>query len=251
VPLRVGIVPYLNVLPFFHRLREAAPNWTIEKEYPARLADGLDSGRFELAVLPTFDYLTRRGRYTLVPDVSIASDGPARSVLLVSDVPIEQVRVAERDACSHTSNALARVLLDGPLGRPDLVLSDEGTHNDADAREILKVRIGDRALCEGKHARYAIDMGQAWREWQGLPFVFAVWAGRGDKPWQDIGRFLGEMRDRNLCDLDTLLGESSHPLPAGYTIEEAKDYFGNCLYYRLGDRELAAIERFDELTRNR
>ena len=42
--------------------------------------------------------------------------------------------------------------------------------------------IGDAALLLGAPAAYpvAVDLGEAWKTWTGLPFVFAVWAARRD-----------------------------------------------------------------------
>jgi chorismate dehydratase len=40
------------------------------------------------------------------------------------------------------------------------------------------VVIGDHALTLRTRYPYVLDLGQAWKEWTGLPFVFAAWIGQ-------------------------------------------------------------------------
>ena len=177
-PVRVGAVNYLNSKPLICDLESLAPGADLVLDVPSRLADLLAEGRLDVALIPAIEYF-RAGGYTLVPDIAIASDGPVLSVTLFSKVPWADVRRVALDAGSRTSAALTQILLRRRYGvRPEVVpLPLDRAAEEADADAVLL--IGDRAM----HAclpgfRYAFDLGQEWRDWTGLPFVFAFWAVR-------------------------------------------------------------------------
>jgi chorismate dehydratase len=129
-----------------------------------------------------------------VRGLGIACRREATSVLLVSKVPPSEIRRLVADAASRTSVALARLLLAERWGcRPRLVaastaLAALGTRADA------AVVIGDPALLvRGSTGLLEIDLGAAWQEWTGRPFVFAVWAIRRGAPTG-----LGDLLERSL-----------------------------------------------------
>jgi chorismate dehydratase len=173
-PLRLGVVPYLNVAPLIHGL-EADPAFTLRREVPSRLADRLHAGEVDLGMIPSIEYAA--GEYAIVPGVGICSRGPVRSVNLFHRRPLREVRRIALDASSRTSVALLRVLL-----RERFQLEPEcqtmpppvgAMLENADAALV----IGDPALYfEGEAER--LDLGQEWTRWTGLPFVWAFWAGR-------------------------------------------------------------------------
>jgi chorismate dehydratase len=49
--------------------------------------------------------------------------------------------------------------------------------------------IGDRALEQRNKSKYSYDLGQAWKELTGLPFVFAVWVSNKPMDKQFIEKF--------------------------------------------------------------
>src|SRR5206468_1153348 len=114
-----------------------------------------------------------------VPDIAIASNGPVLSVTLFSRVPWQRIRRVALDEGSRTSAALTQVLLRKRYGvAPEVVpLPMDAAAEAADADAVLL--IGDRAMraCLPGFA-HAFDLGQEWRDWTGLPFVYAVWAVR-------------------------------------------------------------------------
>src|SRR5262249_34519255 len=149
---------------------ELAPQAELVLEVPSRLADLLDQGRLDVALIPVIEYF-RSGRYSLVPGISIASDGPVLSVTLFSRVPWSQIRRVALDEGSRTSAALTQVLLRKRYGlAPEVVpLPLSAPAEEADADAVLL--IGDRAMraCLPGFA-HAFDLGQEWHDWTGLPF---------------------------------------------------------------------------------
>ncbi|MEU6942487.1 menaquinone biosynthesis protein, partial [Streptomyces rubiginosohelvolus] len=133
------------------------------------------------------EYLRNADDLVAFPDIAVGCDGPVMSCVIVSQLPLEQLdraRVA-LGSTSRTSVRLAQLLLAERYGvRPDYYTCppDLGLMmQEADAA----VLIGDAALRANLHDAPRLglqvhDLGAMWKEWTGLPFVFAVWAARKD-----------------------------------------------------------------------
>ena len=247
--LRLGVVSFLNMFPLVNGLQAVAPEWEVHAAPPSTLLQGLNEGAFDLAMIPAFDYLTNRDRFGRLADSCIGSKGAAQSVLILSDVPISEAESLELDANSHTSNALAKILLGGPLNRPDMPLRPESESSRGEEHPVTCVRIGDRAMQERHRYKYCIDMGEAWNSWQKMPFVFAVWATRGQLPWLEISHYLAAVRDDNLQHIESRLGAFPSVLPQGLDNPAATFYLRHSLSYTFDEEKQKALERFGQLLR--
>ena len=106
--------------------------------------------------------------------------------------------------------------------------------------------IGDRAMKACLPGfEFAYDLGQEWHDWTGLPMVFAVWAvRRGVELGEAAGAFeqakqLGKRNAGAIAEREAKLLE----LDSGF----CRRYLTNIIRYDLGERELAGMERFQEL----
>src|SRR6266404_8596497 len=106
---RIGSVSYLNAKPLIYGL-EREKGIQVELEVPSRLLGGLRQGRFDVALLPVIDYQRCDG-LCLVPSGGIGCDGPTLTVRIFSRRPIEKIKTLACDTDSHTSVALARIVL--------------------------------------------------------------------------------------------------------------------------------------------
>src|SRR5690242_6171668 len=187
VPLRVGSVSFLNAKPLIYGLEHAA-GIDLGLDVPSRLLDGLRDGRFDVALLPVIDYQRMRGLRLLTAG-GICCDGPTLTVRIFSPVPIERIESLACDTDSHTSVALARILLADRYGvRPEFMdlhaTRDESAPSPA-RTNAARLLIGDKVVCEEpRDLPHQLDLGEAWRQWTGLPFVFAAWMAR---PGLDLG----------------------------------------------------------------
>jgi cyclic dehypoxanthinyl futalosine synthase len=179
--LRLAGVSYLNAQPLLHGLLSglAEDRMSLTLAEPAELGrklfeDEVDAGLAPVAVL------ANHGGLEVVPDIAIGCDGPVRSVKIVGDVPIEEMDEILLDASSRTSVVLARLIARERRG------GSEPKYCAKPAKDIVAsvggrvggLLIGDPALeAEGRFA-HELDLGQAWKELTGLPFVFAVWVAR-------------------------------------------------------------------------
>ena len=235
--LRLGVVSYLNAAPLAHGL-DAERSFSLERALPSRIAERLHAEEIDGGTIPSIEYA--RGSFEVVPGVAIASRGPVRSVMLFLRRRLEDVRSVGLDTSSRTSAALTRVLLRARLGRdPEYVPMAPDVHAMLERCDAGLV-IGDPALYyEGGSAR--LDLGEAWRELTGLPFVWAFWAGRPGAV------SAGEVRrlQRALADGLAALPEIARAWSGGSPQREALSvsYLRDNMAYALGEAEQRAALR--------
>ncbi len=241
--LRVGSVSYLNAKPLIHRL-EDDPRIDLRLAVPAMLLDGLNSGQFDIALLPVIDY-QRMPDGRIVPCGGIGCDGPTLTVRIFSRKPIETIDVLECDSESHTSVALARIVLAEHLGiRPRFVNRSE-PREDTDAMLL----IGDKVVTqEPRGFEHQLDLGAAWKEMTGKPFVFAVWTTRLGIDLGDLPDRLRRARDLGLSDLPGIVAQ--HAAAHGWPDNLALKYLSDYLKFEIGPAQLDAIRLFSELAAN-
>ena len=173
-PIRIGGVTYLNSRPLLFTLPRHLPEAEIVVNFPSRLADGLAAGRFDVALVPSIEYLRQPG-LRIASDAVVACDGPVLSVKLYGRVPVEQVQTLALDEGSRTSAALAQILHRERFDlRPRLLpLPLETTPAECEADAM--VVIGDRGMCPPREKlAFTWDLGEEWSKWTGLPFVVAL-----------------------------------------------------------------------------
>ncbi|GAC1536434.1 MAG: hypothetical protein NVS3B15_16940 [Sediminibacterium sp.] len=207
-------------------------------DYPARIAamllnDEIDVGLVPVAIIPLL-----KTPY-IVTDYCIGADGEVASVAIFSEVPMEQVTTVLLDYQSRTSVNLARVLLK-EYWKKEVIL-EEATE---DFRSHIKgttagVVIGDRALEQRTQSAYTYDLGLAWKQLTGLPFVFAAWV--ATKPLsEDFTDAFNLANGYGLKHLDEIVAENNFP---GYDL---KHYYTKNINYQLDKQKRAGLQLFLE-----
>ena len=247
---RFGAVTYLNSKPLIEGLAtEIAPS-TLTLDYPSRLAADLASGELDVALVPSFSALQGlvRGDSYLISDACVAARGPVRSVKLLCRRRPGDVRTLALDEGSRTSATLARLILRERYGvdprTQPFGLDSQTTECDADA--ILM--IGDRAMHPPPDAAGFVethDLGELWKDWTGLPFVFAVWATRLRHAGWHIWGPLYDARDRGVAAIDAIAEREAAGV--GVTPDDAAHYLRRNLHFTLGPAERSGLELFAEL----
>jgi chorismate dehydratase len=244
------------VLPVYHALEcGAVPhNYELVHAPPAVLNTLLAAGQLLASSISSIEYARRPERYFLLRDLAIVSDGPVQSVLLLSRLPLEELegrRILVSPA-SHTSVALLRLLCTEYFSLT--VFQEAGTIPEALAGPYPPdafLVIGDEALRLRRHPGYphCLDLGEAWRRWTGLPFVFGLWAAdrslcalpaRTPPP----AELLRQARDWGLSHRERILDAAERDFPA-LSREESAAYFRG-LSYRLGEGEEQGLLLFWE-----
>jgi chorismate dehydratase len=236
--LRLGSVSFVNARPLIYGL-DASADVQLTLDVPANLLDGLRASRFDLALLPVIDYQRMDG-LTLLPAGGIGSDGHTLTVRIFSRAPIENIRTLACDPDSHTSVALARVVLSRAYGlRPEFaeLKHDGGASHDA------QLLIGDKVICE-EPAGYPhqLDLGEAWKDLTGMPFVFAAWMGRAEAMSAFADETLRSAKRAGLAHVDQIV--QRYAIPRGWPAPIAREYLTRYLQFDIEEPQLEAILAF-------
>jgi len=258
-PLRIGCVSYLNSKPLIHGIdapatppdNQAAPPPVVRFDVPANLLRDLETGEVDLALCPVIDFYRAAEPLEIVPVGGIGCEGSTLTVRLFSRVPIERITAVHADTDSHTSVALLQVLLHERHGLRPRIIDYHARQQEAEGKlsqdPEAMLLIGDKVVTDSPKAvtyPHQLDLGEAWRELTGLPFLFAVWMTRAGTDLGDIPARLATQRDANLDRLDALV---AHYAPRhGWPTDLATQYLGHILHYHEGERELEAMRRFAE-----
>jgi chorismate dehydratase len=244
--LRVGSVSFLNAKPLIYGLDEVA-GVELGLEVPSKLLDGMRRGRYDVALLPVIDYQRMEG-LRLLTSGGIGCDGPTLTVRIFSPVAIEQIKTLACDTDSHTSVALARVILAETYGvRPEFVPLTSLREGQA-AADVAKLLIGDKVVAQEPPRSlmpHQLDLGEAWKELMGLPFLFAAWMARDGIELGDLPRVLSLAKEAGLAHVDQIIAREAAPL--GWPQAVARRYLTEHLRFDVGAAQLEAVEEFHRL----
>ena len=167
---------YLNTKPLISGINSGMMNGDLELviDYPSMVAEKLVSGEIDLGLVP-IAVIPSLKEYHIISDYCIGSNGPVASVCLFSDLPIGEISTILLDYQSRTSVALLKILLNEHWKvAPELITGRRG-YEEQIVGSTGGLVIGDRAFRQRKVSKYIYDLGAAWKEMTGLPFVFAAW----------------------------------------------------------------------------
>lgn len=252
--MRLGRIPWINCYPVYGAIDrgEVACGASLVSGTAAELNDLLAAGELDVSVVSAVEYARNAAQYHLLPDLAITCDGPVHSVALFSRRPVEELDDATilRTASSRTSVLLLDLLCHHRWHIAPRFATARAEASDLAALAGLPhdavLVIGDAALLLAAERRYPhmTDLGAAWHEWTGLPFVFAVWAARREVPLgkaQQLHSQLLASRAWGLAHLDLLATAASQAtsVPA----DVCRAYLGD-LDYALSYRHLAGLTDF-------
>jgi chorismate dehydratase len=234
-------VSFLNAKPLIYGL-DSDPGVKLALDVPSRLLDGLLDERYDVALLPVIDFQRMPG-LRLVPSGGIGCDGPTLTVRIFSPAPLRQIRTLACDTDSHTSVALARIVLARLYDvRPTFVDLAAG----AMTGETALLLIGDKVVCEEpKDLPHQLDLGDAWKQLTGLPFVFAAWIARDGVDLRGLPERLELAKRDGLAHLDEII--QRYALPRGWPADVAHRYLAEHLKFDVGAEQIQAIRRFHQL----
>jgi chorismate dehydratase len=240
-PLRVASVSFLNSRPLIYGL-ERDPRVKLDLAVPSKLAGSLQNAQADVALLPVIDYQRMDG-LCVVPAGGIGCDGPTLTVRIFSPCPIEQITTLACDPDSHTSVALARIVLaERHQIRPEFIDLTKATGRAGEARLL----IGDKVVCnEPQGFEHQYDLGLEWKQMTGLPFVFAVWTARTGVDLGDMPQRLERAKRDGIEHVNELI--QKYAVPNGWPAGLALQYLTVYLRFDVSDVHLSAIERFHEL----
>jgi chorismate dehydratase len=238
--IRIGAVNYLNTKPLIYGFEQGMMEQDIELtvDYPAKVAqllldDTIDIGLVPVAVIP------RLKEYYITGNFCIGCNGAVASVCLFSEVPLQEVTHILLDYQSRTSVALLKILLK-EYWQVNPVLTEAAAGYETQLTGTTAgLVIGDRAFKQRAKSAYIYDLGLAWKEMTGLPFVFAAWVANKKLPPSFIEKF-NNTTAAGLQHLDTIA--------AAATLEQYSlyKYYTENISYTLDADKQKALDIFLE-----
>jgi len=176
--IKISVVRYANSYPFIFGLThsEFDKKAIISTDHPADCAAKLIANIVDIGLIPVAA-LPMLSEYHIISDFCIGANDSVKTVLLLSSSPLDQIETIYLDYRSLTSVNLAKILAKNYWRREFNWIK---THEKFDFTKISKneaiVLIGDQCFEYEKHFKYGIDLALEWKNFTGLPFVFACWA---------------------------------------------------------------------------
>jgi chorismate dehydratase len=254
--LTLGYIPYLNCVPFFQCLEEMGFQGQLIAGVPAELNRMLQAGELDASPSSSFEYARNWRNYLILPDHSIATTGPVKSVLLFAPGPLESL-AGQHIALtgeSATSVNLLRIILrefvgldtfsDGVPAEPVEQLLQQGQPT---------LLIGDRALHAANNCpqgQCIYDLGEIWYQYTGLPFVFALWmvrkesAARFQEQLKRLGQQLWNSRTQVVSNAERYAPDAA--TKSQIAPSTIVNYWAT-IDYSLGKKHLEGLELFFRL----
>jgi chorismate dehydratase len=248
--LRISAISYLNTAPLIWDFEhgEAGRQFDISYTLPSVCAGALAEGSADIGIIPAAAYAEIPGLQVL-PEVAIASRRAVRSILLVSQVPIEKARTVALDTSSLTSVALVKILFEKWLGGGRKFSPMAPNVANMLAEHDAALLIGDPALNVDRSRYHTLDLAEEWIRYTGKPFVFAFWAVRGAAlgeadPSLDLAAIFRDSRDHGLepASLAQIAREWSPRV--GLSESEVRAYLTENIHYQLDQGCLEGLQLF-------
>jgi chorismate dehydratase len=246
--LRISAISYLNTAPLMWDFEHGSVGSDFQISYtiPSACAESLRLGTADIGIIPTAAYAAIP-ELVILPGIAIASRRPVRSILLVSKVPVEQMRSIALDASSMTSVALLKVIMAKWVGGEHVFSSMR-----PDLEQMLRAHdagllIGDPALQVDRSRYHCYDLAEEWIRHTGKPFVFAFWAVRraalqDASAKLDLAAIFQESRDHGLGKIDDIARTWGPKLRLSEP--EVRKYLTENIYYYLDSDCLDGLQLF-------
>ena len=186
---KIAAVSYLNTIPFIYGIEnEGSLTAELLLLTPAQCTQRYMAGDVDIALVPSVVVPTLTDA-EVVTEFCIGCQGAVRSVVIVSDDPVESITTIYLDPHSQTSVQLAGYLAQEvwhitPKWR---VLDDYTRLSRLEDGEAVLL-IGDKVFEHEEEFEYSYDLGEIWCKSTSLPFAFAVWVARRGTPCEVIER---------------------------------------------------------------
>ncbi len=245
--VRLGVVSFLNALPLIDGLDKLA-GVELRCDVPSMLLYRQVAGDVDVGLCSSIDYQRCDEPLVALSAGLLGCDGPTLTVRLFAASPIERLDTVHCDSDSHTSVVLLRILLKELYGiQPEIIAYSARAGRDGEWPDVMLL-IGDKVVTASPPAAafpHQLDLGAAWVEHTGLPFVFALWmASRGADPsiLATAAAILDRQRRHNVERLDGIVHREAGP--RGWPAGLAREYLKSRLAFDFTEDRRAGLELF-------
>jgi chorismate dehydratase len=243
---KISAVSYLNTYPFVYGLQHSGhlKNFHLDLAVPSACATRLASGESDIALVPV-GAIPDFKDFQIISDFCIGAVRDVRTVLLMSQKPINEITEVYLDGDSRTSVQLVKVLankfwkIDPVWKNRQNVLADDRPEIDS------LVAIGDKTFNLSKKYRYIYDLAGEWIRYTSLPFVFAAWLSVRKVPGHIVDS-LNQALDFGVSHINETLEYFNDRLPAG---EDCSSYLKENISFTLDEKKREGMNLFLEMIR--
>lgn len=243
---KISAVSYLNSTPFiygFENYKDIRQKIELSKDNPAICADKLKTGQADIGLIPAVEYPNVPGGQ-IISDYCIGAKGAVKTVLLVSDVPLRQIKGVWLDYQSRTSVNLVQVLAENYWKISPKFVPAQKAYETQIQNSKAGVIIGDRTFKLPKKFAYTYDLAEEWFKYTGMPFTFAVWAANK----RVSQAFIGLFNKACLYGLEHTREVIRQFADNGYTdTRRLKKYLENDISYNFDNEKRKAMNYFLQL----
>ncbi len=236
--VKVGAVSYLNTKPLIYGFEQGLMKDEIELlfDYPSKIAEKLLNNQIDIGLVPVA-VLPQMKEYHIVSDYCIGCDGAVASVCLFCDVPLNEIKTVLLDYQSSTSVALLKILFKEHWKINPVLVKGEADFEHNIHGTTAGLVIGDRAFKQIPVSKYHFDLGLAWKEMTGLPFVFAAWVSNKKLSDTFILKF-NQATELGLSNLNTIVSENK------FQYFEMLKYYTLFISYPFSSDKKKALSKF-------
>ena len=239
--IRISVVNYLNSKPFIYGLENSdiKNDIDLQLDIPSVCAEKLEEDQVDIGLVPVA-ILPELEAYHIVSDYCIGADGEVGSVLLLSEVPLNEIKTILLDYQSRTSVLLAQI-----LAEKFWKIKPQWTEAKVNFEILIHettagVVIGDRTFSLKNKFRYVYDLSAEWKKFTQLPFVFACWVSNKRLDGAFIKKFNRALRF-GLMNVEEVISQQQNEIRADFDV---KDYLEHKISYAFDDRKKFALELF-------
>ena len=236
--IKIGAVSYLNTKPLIYGFENGMMKEETEFvfDFPSNIAQQLLTNQIDVGLVPVAA-LPAMKEYHLISDFCIGCEGAVASVCLFSDVPLQNIKKILLDYQSRTSVALLKILLKEHWKiAPELISAEKGFEQHIGGTTAGLV-IGDRAFKQIPISIYHYDLGLAWKEMTGLPFVFATWVSN-KKLSPDFITSFNKATAEGMKHIDEIVAQNK------FDAYDLHQYYTRNIAYLMDNAKLKGLELF-------
>jgi len=193
--IRISAVSYTNTKPFLYGIQNTSilDQIDLSVDIPADCAQKLIDDKVDIGLIPVAAALDLP-EWNIVSDYCIGANGPVNSVFIFSNCDIHEVKTAQLDPQSRTSNNLARVLMKNFWKVEPTLVTNASDYAESNDSNTAFVQIGDRTFGKKEKYKFVYDLSEEWRKFTGLPFVFAAWIANKPIPQDFLDEFNASLK---------------------------------------------------------
>ena len=235
--VKISAVSYSNTYPFLYGIHKKLNSkyYDLSLDVPSECARKLINNEVDLGLIPVATIpLVENAK--IISNYCIGADGAVKTVLLMSKIPLEEIKKVYLDTDSRTSAQLLKILAKEYWQynwEYEKLPKNFATNSSIDS--ILL--IGDKTQKDLPY-KYTYDLALEWKNFTNMPFVFAAWV--SNKPLNN--EFLQEFNTAinfGLNNITTSIKEYNKD-----NTYDLKEYLTRYISYELNEEKQKALSIF-------